>query len=150
MVPSWTLSKSGHFPVDDCTALKTHIEHLARKTAYGGSLEVLFHTPSTELEVGRNASPEKTHIAQIQADWRFEWPFTPTDQVWSELIMNAMVDHKNGWIELPVAKPSYGMSPFRRAMRANDTSHIVSRQQDADGVTRSVRQFSSWGQDSSA
>ncbi|GKZ30968.1 hypothetical protein AbraIFM66950_010793 [Aspergillus brasiliensis] len=147
---TWTLRKSGHFPDKDCTALKTHIQRLAWKTAYGGSLEVLFHAPSIDIEAGSNASPEKTHIAQLQADWRFECPFAPTDQVWSELIMNAMVDHKNGWIEPPVSQPSYGMSPFRRAMRANGTSHIASREQDANGVMRSVRQFSSWGQDSSA
>ncbi|OJJ76660.1 hypothetical protein ASPBRDRAFT_192777 [Aspergillus brasiliensis CBS 101740] len=146
----WTLRKSGHFSEEDCTALKTHIERLARKTAYGGSLEVLFHAPSIDIEAGSNASPEKTHIAQLKADWMFECPFTPTDLVWSERIMNAMVDHKNGWIKPPVLKPSYGMSPFRRAMRANDTSHIVSREQDANGVTRSVTQFSSWGHDSSA
>ncbi|KAL7654176.1 hypothetical protein ACMYSQ_008841 [Aspergillus niger] len=50
---SWTLCKSSHFPDEDCTALEGHLERLARKTAYGGTVEVLFHTPSIEFEAGR-------------------------------------------------------------------------------------------------
>ncbi|EHA22580.1 hypothetical protein CBS115989_7862 [Aspergillus niger] len=146
---SWALWKSGHFPDEDCTALEGHLERLARKTAYGGTVEVLFHTPSTEFEAGKNASNENTNIANIYVHWTFECPFTPIDQVWSELVMNAMVDHKKGWIEPHLPKPSHGMSPFRRAMRANGTSRIVSQEQDSNEVTRSVRQFSSWGCDAS-
>ncbi|GLA35924.1 hypothetical protein AnigIFM63309_001307 [Aspergillus niger] len=142
---SWTLCKSGHFTDEKCTALERHLERLARKTAYGGTVEVLFHTPSIEFEAGKNASNENTNIANIYVDWTFECPFTPIDQVWSELVMNAMVDHMKGWIEPHLPKPSHGMSPFRRAMRANGTSGNVSQEQDANEVTRSLRQFSSWG-----
>ncbi|CAK96265.1 uncharacterized protein An02g00500 [Aspergillus niger] len=131
-VSSWALWKSGHFPDEDCTALEGHLERLARKTAYGGTVEVLFHTPSTEFEAGKNASNENTNIANIYVHWTFECPFTPIDQVWSELVMNAMVDHKKGWIEPHLPKPSHGMSPFRRAMRANGTSRIVSQEQDSN------------------
>ncbi|GFN16493.1 hypothetical protein AtubIFM55763_010327 [Aspergillus tubingensis] len=147
---SWTLHKSGHFLNGDCTALRTHIERLAQKTAYGGSVEVSFHTPSIQSEARNNASAENGHIAQVFLEWAFECPFTPTDKVWSELVMNAMVDHKKGWIEPDVPRPSHGMSPLRRAMRDNGTSRVVSRDQNANGVTHSIRQFSSWGGDSSA
>ncbi|RAH59481.1 hypothetical protein BO85DRAFT_393003 [Aspergillus piperis CBS 112811] len=147
---SWSLHKSGHFLDEDCTALRIHIERLAQKTAYGGSVEVSLHTPSIQLEAGNNASAEKRNNAHMFVEWAFECPFTPTDQVWSELVMSAMVDHKKGWIEPHAPRPSHGMSPFRRAMRANGISHVVSREQNANGVTHSVRQFSSWGGDSSA
>ena len=147
---SWSLHKSGDFLNGDHTALRTHIERLAQKTAYGGSVEVSFHTPSIKLEAGNNASAEDGHIAEIFLEWAFECPFTPTDQVWSELVQNAMVDHKKGWIKPDAPQPSHGMSPFRRAMRANGTSHVVLREQNANGVTHSVRQFNSWGGDSSA
>lgn len=145
----WCLCKVGHFPDQDCTALRAHIERLARKTAYAGSIQVTFHTPSIEIEGGDNTSHEETDKAQLQAEWLFECPFTPTDQVWSELVMNAMVDHEKGWVEPHVPKPSHGMSPFRRAMRANGASRVVSQEQGGSGVTRSVRQFSSWGGDTS-
>lgn len=147
---SWSLHKSGDFLNGDHTALRTHIERLAQKTAYSGSVEVSFHTPSIKLEAGNNASAEDGHIAEIFLEWAFECPFTPTDQVWSELVQNAMVDHKKGWIEPHAPQPSHGMSPFRRAMRINGTSHVVSQEQNANGVTHSVRRFSSWGVDRSA
>ncbi|PYH70170.1 uncharacterized protein BO88DRAFT_452437 [Aspergillus vadensis CBS 113365] len=146
----WSLHKSGHFLNGDCTALGTHIERLAQKTAYGGTVEVSFHTPSIQLDAGYNSSAEMGHIAQIFLEWAFECPFTPTDQAWSDLVKNAMVDHKKGWIEPHAPRASHGMSPFRRAMRANGTTRVVSREQNANGVTYSVRQFSSWGGDSSA
>ncbi|RAH81420.1 hypothetical protein BO86DRAFT_389632 [Aspergillus japonicus CBS 114.51] len=72
--PSWTLHKSASIPDGDFTAFKSHVERLARSTAYGGSVEVVFHTPSIELD----ALPEQ-HDVQIRAAWSFECPFTPAD-----------------------------------------------------------------------
>ncbi|KNG87788.1 hypothetical protein ANOM_004631 [Aspergillus nomiae NRRL 13137] len=142
---SWTLSKLVSFPDGDCAAMKAHIERLARRVGYGGSVEVVFHTPSIEADV----LPEK-HDVQIRAEWRFDCPFTPADQVWNELVMNAMVDRKKGWISLNDPKRSYGMSPFRRAIRHGNNSRIVSREQNANGLTLSVQQFSRWGCDGSS
>ncbi|KAB8221060.1 hypothetical protein BDV33DRAFT_230523 [Aspergillus novoparasiticus] len=141
---SWTLSKLVSFPDHDCAAMKAHIERLARRIAYSGSVEVVFHTPSIEAD----ALPEK-HDVQIRAEWTFDCPFTPTDQVWNELVMNAMVDRKKGWISLNDPKRSYGMSPFRRAIRHGNNSRIVSQEQNANGFTLSVQQFSRWGCDGS-
>ncbi|KAE8166817.1 hypothetical protein BDV40DRAFT_224353 [Aspergillus tamarii] len=107
--------------------MKAHIERLARNTAYDGSIEVY-----------------------IRAVWSFDCPFTPADQAWNELVMNAMVDRKKGWVSPNEPKRHYGMSPFRRAIRHSSNSKTVSQEQDADGFTRSVRQFSRWGCDSSS
>ncbi|KAF5856663.1 hypothetical protein ETB97_007052 [Aspergillus alliaceus] len=142
---SWTLSKLVSFPDDDCAAMKAHIERLARNTTYDGSIEVVFYTPSIEAD----ALPEK-HKVQIRAEWSFDCPFTPADRVWNELVMNAMVDRKKGWISPNEPKLPYGMSPFRRAMRHDNNSRIVSQEQDTDGFTRSIRQFSRWGCDGSS
>ncbi|OGM41662.1 hypothetical protein ABOM_009956 [Aspergillus bombycis] len=142
---SWALCKLASFPDDDCAEMKAHIERLARNTAYDGSVEVVFHTPSIEAD----ALPEK-HKVQIRAEWSFDCPFTPTDQVWNELVMNAMVDRKKGWVSPNEPQLPYGMSPFRRAIRHGNNSRIVSQEQDANGFTRSVRQFSRWGCDGSS
>ncbi|RAL07251.1 uncharacterized protein BO97DRAFT_473776 [Aspergillus homomorphus CBS 101889] len=147
---SWTLCRLVSFPDDDCAALKAHIKGLTRKIAYSGSVEVVFHTPSTEPG---DTLPGQQHGVHVQAEWMFECPFTPTDQEWNQLVMNAMVDRKKGWISpLPnnEPKPSHGMSPFRRAIRQGNTSRIVSQQQGADGVKHSLRQYSQWGCDGSA
>ncbi|KAB8218062.1 hypothetical protein BDV33DRAFT_193000 [Aspergillus novoparasiticus] len=128
---SWTLCKLVSFPDDDCAAIKAYIESLARNSAYGGSIEVVFYTPSIDA-------------------WIFDCPFTPTDRVWNELVMNAMVDRKKGWISLNKPQLFYGMSSFRRAIRYGSTSRVVSQEQDADGFKRSVRQFSQWGYDGSS
>ncbi|THC93733.1 hypothetical protein EYZ11_006773 [Aspergillus tanneri] len=135
------------FPDDDCAVMKAHIERLARNTAYGGSIEVVFHTPYPEPD---NAVSEKTYNAQIRVKWKFECPFPPTDQVWNDLVMNAMVDRKKGWIARDVPTPSHGhgMSPFRRAIKG--TSQIISQEQDVDGSKRLVQRFSPWGCDGSS
>ncbi|PYI35739.1 hypothetical protein BP00DRAFT_422142 [Aspergillus indologenus CBS 114.80] len=119
--PSWTLHKSASIPDGDFTAFKSHIERLARSIAYGGSVEVVFHTPSIE----QDALPEQ-HDAQIRAAWSFECPFTPADQVWNQAVTNAMVDRKKGTISPShESGPSHGMSPFRRAIRRGGTSRVV-------------------------
>ncbi|KAK6823702.1 hypothetical protein RU639_006305 [Aspergillus parasiticus] len=142
---SWTLCKLVSFPDDDSAAIKAHIESLARNTAYGGSIEVVFHTPSIDADV----LPEKQNV-EIRVEWIFDCPFTPTDRVWNELVMNAMVDRKKGWISLNEPPLFYGMSSFRRAIRHGSTSRVVSQEQDAHGFKRSVRQFSQWGYDGSS
>lgn len=138
---SWTLCKLVPLPDDDCAAIKAHIEHLARKAAYGGSVRVIFHTP----DVKEDAFPDGQN-AEIRVEWSFDHLFnTPAGQSWDQLVMNAMVDRRKGWISLDDPKPSHGMSPFRRAIRSGNTSRVVSQEQGADGFKHSVRQYSRWG-----
>ncbi|PYH86133.1 hypothetical protein BO82DRAFT_350431 [Aspergillus uvarum CBS 121591] len=133
-------------PDGDFTALKSHIECLARSTAYGGSVEVVFHTPSIKLD----ALPER-HDVQIRPAWSFECPFTPADQVWNQAVMNAMVERKKGWVSSSLEpKPSHGMSSFRRAVRQGGSTRVVLQAQGPDGVQHSVRQYSRWGCNGSA
>ncbi|OJJ95670.1 hypothetical protein ASPACDRAFT_9423, partial [Aspergillus aculeatus ATCC 16872] len=139
----WTLHKSAFLPDDQFAAFKSHIEHLAHSTAYGGSVEVEFHSPSAEPDT----LPEQ-HDVQIRAEWSFECPFSPTDQVWNQLAMNAMVARKKGRVSPSQdPRPAHGMSSFRRAIRQGGMSRIVLQQQDAEGVKHSVRQYSQWGCD---
>lgn len=59
--------------------------------------------------------------------------------------MNAMVDKWKGSISFDEPKRSHGRSPFRRAMKSNDTAKLVSHDQNKDGSKYTVLKYSKWG-----
>ncbi|CAG8892684.1 unnamed protein product [Penicillium egyptiacum] len=123
---SWTIRKLVSLRDDDPTAIKAHAEGLARNIAYGGSIIVEIHTPPPEAGV-----PENT--AEVRAEWSFRSPFSPTEQPWDLLVMNAMVDRRRGFISVDEPRLSHGRSPLRRAMKSNDTSTVISQVQNEEG-----------------
>ncbi|KAJ5274233.1 hypothetical protein N7505_002778 [Penicillium chrysogenum] len=137
---SWTVRKLVSLRDDDSATIKAHAEGLARKVAYGGSITVKIHTPPLEADVAEN-------VAEVRAEWSFVSPFIPTEQAWDLLVMNAMVDRRTGFISVDEPRPSHGRSPFRRAMKSNNTSTVVSQVQNEEGFKHTVRQYSKWGSD---
>lgn len=137
---SWTIHKLVSLRDDECAATKAHIESIARKIAYGGSVKVEIHTLPMEVDV-----LSEEHTAVVRAGWSLGCPFIPTEQSWDQTVMNAMVDCRKGFISVDAPQPSYGMSPFRRAMRTNNTSTVISQERDADGFQHTVRQILTMG-----
>ncbi|KAJ5452931.1 hypothetical protein N7445_001114 [Penicillium cf. griseofulvum] len=134
---SWTI----HKPVclrDDSAGTKIYAESLARKIAYGGSIKVEIHTPPLEVDV--------SDTAVIRAEWSFGSPFIPGGP-WGLLLMDAMVDRRRGFISVDEPRPSHGRSPFRRAMKSNNTSTVVSQVRNEEGFKYTVLQYSKWGSD---
>jgi hypothetical protein len=140
---SWTICKRVCFRDDLSAAVKAHVDGLARSIAYSGSIQVEIHTPPLELDV----LPEE-HTAVIRAEWSLGSPFIPTEQSWNMMVMNAMVDRKKGTISVNDRQTSHGMSPLRRAMRSNNTSTVISQEQNEEGFKHRVVQYSKWGSDS--
>lgn len=137
---SWTIRKLVSLHDDDSAAIKAHAEGLARKIAYGGSIIVEIHTPPLGVDVAENT-------AEVREEWSFGSPFIPTEQAWDLLVMNAMVDRRRGFISVDEPRPSHGRSPFRRAMKSNNTSTVVSQVQNDEGFKHIVQQYSKWGSD---
>ncbi|KAL2702731.1 hypothetical protein AAEP93_007029 [Penicillium crustosum] len=135
---SWTLRKIVGLRDDDSTAIKAHAEGLARSVAYGGSIIVQMHTSPAEADVAENT-------VEVRAEWSFDSPFFSTEKPWSLLIMDAMVDRKRGFITVDEPRPSDGRSAFRRAMKFNNTSRVISEVRNDEGFTHTVLQFSKWG-----
>jgi hypothetical protein len=136
---SWTIRKLVSSHDDDSAAVKGHAESLARDVAYGGSIIVEIHTPPVETDVAENT-------AEIRAEWSFGSPFIPVEESWDQLVMNAMVDRRRGFISVDESRPSHGRSPLRRAMKSNNTSTVVSQVQDG-GIGHTVLRYSQWGSD---
>lgn len=130
---------------DDCRGIKAHIESLVRKTAYGGSYNVVFHGLIMEENTISLPQTVEGQRAQIRVEWSWADVFNSQNTSRGHCIMNAMVDRTKGFISFDNPGPSYGMSPFTRAIKPG--SRIVSGERDAVGVEHSVRQFSPWGSD---
>ncbi|CAI7607240.1 unnamed protein product [Penicillium viridicatum] len=137
---SWTINKIVYFSDDDSATIKAHAEGLARKIAYGGSIIVEIHTPPLQADVAENT-------AEVRAEWSFGSPFISTEQPWDLLVMDAMVDHRRGFISVDEPRPSHGRSPFRRAMKSINTSAVVSQVRNEEGFGYKVLQYSKWGSD---
>jgi len=140
---SWTMRKLLCLCDDDSAALKTHAEGLARKIAYGGTIKIDIHTPPLEVDT----LPEE-HTAVVRAKWSLGCLFNPTEPSLDLMIMNAMVDRRKGFISVDDLQPSYGLSPFRRAMKSNHTSTVISQERNEEGFKHTVLQYSKWGSDS--
>jgi hypothetical protein len=136
---SWTIRKLVSLHDDDSATVKAHAESLARNVAYGGSIIVEIHTPTLEADVAQDT-------AEIRAEWTFGSPFIPVEQPWDQLVMNAMVDRRRGFISVDEPRLSHGRSPLRRAMKSNNTSTVVSQVQN-EGIGHTVLQYSQWGSD---
>ncbi|OQD60272.1 hypothetical protein PENPOL_c025G07157 [Penicillium polonicum] len=137
---SWTINKIVSLSDNDLVAIKTHAEGLARSIAYGGSIIVEIHTPPLQADVAENT-------AEVRAEWSFGSPFISTEQPWDLLVMDAMVDRRRGFISVDEPRPSHGRSPFRRAMKSNNTSTVVSQVPNEEGFQYTVLQYSKWGSD---
>ncbi|KAJ5762609.1 hypothetical protein N7533_001290 [Penicillium manginii] len=135
---SWIIQNSCYVQEKDLTAIKGHLEALARRTGYGGDVTSMVHTPLFEKII-----PESTAVLQVE--WTPDNLFIPMDNDWNSKVMNAMVDKRKGSISFDEPKPSHGRSPFRRAMKLNDTAKLVSRDQNKDGAEYTVLKYSKWG-----
>ncbi|KAJ5959547.1 uncharacterized protein N7479_006697 [Penicillium vulpinum] len=136
---SWKISKLLSLHNSDSAATKTYAEGLACKVAYGGSITVEVHAPPLEVDASEYA-------AVVQAEWSFGSPLIPMESLWDLLVMNAMVDRRRGFISVDEPpRPSYGRSPFRRAIKSDNTSTIISEAQNEEGFKHTVLQYSNWG-----
>lgn len=140
---SWTLRKIVRMSDDECRGIKVHIESLARQIAYRGSVDVVFHGLTMEDHTMSLPQTVEGQRAELRVEWSWAHLFTPQDTSRDHCIMNAMVDRTKGFVSFDNPGPSYGMSPFRRAIKPG--SRIVSGERDAVGVKHSVRIFSPWG-----
>lgn len=125
-------------PEEEITAVKMHIEALAHNIAYGGSIDVKIHAPLFEAKV-----PEYTAV--IHAKWAIGRSLVPAENPWDLKIKNAMVDRKRGFVSFDEPTISHGRSPFRRAMKSNNTATVVSQDQNDDGSKYTVLRYSKWG-----
>lgn len=89
------------------------------------------------------AIPERTAVLQVE--WAPDNLFASMDKDWDSKVMNSMVDKRKGAVPFDEPKPSHGRSPFRRAMKSNNTARPVSHDQNEDGLKYTVLKYSKWG-----